>query len=215
MKRALVIVLAVLIGLPLLLWAGFRVWLSTQPDEFRASVEAFDTVEFLTIVYEVVMKPPEQDRATFGRREYPDRGHSPWVLRSSLDGRPRMLLVALAPELWLAYSTETAGIHQLWRGDVDFTGPVYDAQHGHEPTSRGDAYLRPAAATPWRVETTDGFVPARVQWRGHGFDPSSGALWLRFDVFGANGVARRVTEWPERIENASSEDATGLERRFV
>ncbi len=214
MKRVLVIALALLIGVPLLLWAGFRVWLATQPDEFRATIEAFDTVEFLTIVYEAFAKPPEQDRATFGRREYAGRGHSPWVLRSSLDGRPRMLLVALAPELWLAYSTETAGIHQLWRGDVDFTGPVYDAQHGHEPTSRGDAYLHPGTATPWRVETAEGFVPAKVQWRGHGFDPASGALWLRFDVLDAEGAARRVTEWPERVANESGGTAATFERRF-
>jgi len=137
--RLVKIGLIVLLVIPLLLWGVFRLWLSGQPDTLRASIEDFGTLEFLEVVYDNVFPRPLPDRATWGRREYPGRGHSPWVIRSSLDGRPRMLSIALAHELWLAYSTETASIHQFWRGDVDFTGPVYDAQHGFEPTSRGEA----------------------------------------------------------------------------
>jgi hypothetical protein len=31
-----------------------------------------------------------------------------------------MLSISLAPNVWLAYSTETASLHQLWSGDIDF-----------------------------------------------------------------------------------------------
>ena len=206
------IVLGVLLLIPLLLWGGFRIWLVQQEPELRASIESFGALEFLVVLGDAAFPQPLENRARFGRRDAEGRGHSPWVLRSSLDGRPRMISMALEPELWLSYSTETASIHQLWRGDIDFTGPVYDAQHGVEPTSRGRAYLRPPEATAWRVREGDGWRPARLRWRGHGFDPNSGAVWLRFEVSNSAGEARTVTEWPERI---GGEARLGLERRFT
>jgi cytochrome c len=123
-----------------------------------------------------------------------------------------MLSMAIGPDEWLSYSTETASIHQYWRGDIDFTGPVYDAQHGNEPTSTGIAFLQEPAASAWLVREGDEWIPAKVRWRGHGFDPESGAIWLRFELRGPTGAAVTVTEWPERL---ADEDRIGLERRFV
>ena len=218
MKRALTVLLALIVAVPVLLWAGFRIWLVSQPDAFRAQIEQFSTLEFVGVIRDLVFPPPFADRGEFGRRDYPGRGHSPWVLRSSLDGRPRILAIALAPERWLAYSTETASIHQLWRGEVDYTGPVYDAHHGFEPTSRGDAYLRPIAGTAWLVRAGEGWSPAETRWRGHGFDPESGALWLAYDVHDGHGRVRRVTEWPDGSNTDTPEaDAGGafqFDRRF-
>lgn len=198
-------ILAIVIAIGLLV--GFRIWLERQPNETRLAVESFSWIELASVFFTTVHPVPIDDNAGFGRREYPGRGHSPWVLRSSLDGRPRMLLIALAPELWLAYSTETASIHQLWSGDVDFSGPVYDARPGQEPMSRGAAWWRPEAATAWRVATADGgWEPARVRWLGHGFEPASGALWLRFELSDRSGRRRRVTEWPERAREGEPAD---------
>ena len=197
--------------LPLLLllgWVGFRVWLSQQPPETRTSIEAFTTREFIAVVRDEFFPSPPEDRAGFGRRSYAGRGHSPWVLRSSLDGRPRMLSLALAPELWLSYSTEMASIHQFWQGEIDFRGPVYDAQHGFEPSSSGRAYLRPPVATAWRVREGDVWHPARVRWRAHGLDPESGAVWLRFELRDDSGGVRTVTEWPERVKSRQKRPAT-------
>jgi cytochrome c551/c552 len=212
--RLLKVSLILLIAIPLLAWGGFRLWLVNQPDAFRASIEDFGTLEFLEVVYDYAFPSPLPDRANWGRRDYPGRGHSPWVMRSSLDGRPRMIAIALAEELWLAYSTETASIHQFWRGDVDYTGPVYDAQHGFEPTSRGATYLRPPTSTAWRVQSDAGWQPAEIKWLGHGFDPDTGSLWIRFALLDTMGKNRRVvTEWPERA--FPDEPATvALERRF-
>jgi cytochrome c len=212
--RLLKIALVILLAIPLLIWGGFRIWLSSQPNAFRASIEDFSTLEFLEVVYDHAFPRALPDRAGWGRRSYPGRGHSPWVIRSSLDGRPRMLAIALAEELWLAYSTETASIHQFWRGDVDYTGPVYDAQHGFEPASRGAAYLRPPTATAWRVQRDGAWIPADVQWRGHGFDSSTGALWIRFELRESKSqVGRIVTEWPERASSREP-SSVALERRF-
>jgi cytochrome c len=123
-----------------------------------------------------------------------------------------MISLAIGPEEWLSYSTETASIHQYWRGEIDFTGPVYDAQHGAEPISTGIAFLREPNAGAWLVSEGDEWIPARVRWRGHGFDPASGAVWLRFDLQTPTGAAVTVTEWPERL---AGKDRIGLERRFL
>ncbi|MBJ20683.1 MAG: DUF1080 domain-containing protein [bacterium] len=214
MVRLLKIGSIILLVIPFLAWGGFRFWLAEQPDAFRASIEAFPPLEFLEVIYDHAFPSALPDRAQWGRRKYPGRGHSPWVMRSSLDGRPRMLSIALAEELWLAYSTETASIHQFWRGDIDFTGPVFDAQHGFEPTSRGIAYARPGTPTAWRIRDGNEWTPARIRWRGHGFDPASDALWIRFELRDAAGRhVRRVTEWPERLLEGDS-SRVALERRF-
>lgn len=205
MRRGVSIALGVLLALVILPLVGFRIWLAQQPNETRLAIEAFTPIEFLSVVGNQFFPQATEDRAAFGRREYPGRGHSPWVLRSSLDGRPRMLSIALAPEIWLAYSTQTAGVHQLWRGDIDFTGPVFDARHGAEPMSRGAAWWRPAAAMAWRVREAGGWEPATVHWRAHGFDPESGALWLRFEVGDRAGRRRSLVEWPERVGQSAAE----------
>ena len=212
-QRLLVLCAISLITFPVLAFAGFRLWLAQQPEDFRAQIEQYSTIEFLGLVKNAVFPSPVIDRAGFDRRPHLGRGHSPWVMRSSLDGRPRILAVALAPELWLAYSTETASIHQFWNGDIDYTGPVYDARHGREPTSRGSAYLRAPLETAWRIQQEGEWKPAEIQWRGHGFSPDGNALWIRFDVFAPDGPKRTITEWPEREITVELPGAT-LTRRF-
>ncbi|MBK7948172.1 MAG: hypothetical protein IPK00_05425 [Deltaproteobacteria bacterium] len=199
MKRRLALTAAaVVLALVLLPYAGFRLWLASQPEETRIAVEAFTAREFVAVVLDHFFPQPIDDFGRFDRRAYPRREASPWVMRSSLDGRPRMLSAALAPGLWLAYSTETASVHQLWRGEVDFSGPAFDARHGREPMSRGEAWWRPDATTAWRVRDGSGWTPAEIRWRGHGFDPGTGALWLRYEVLDPAGRGREVVEWPEQ-----------------
>lgn len=213
MKRLLAILLLLAVLLPVLAWGGFRLWLRSQPDEFRAQIEQFSTVEFLAVLRENFAPAPVVDRSGYDRRVVPGRGHAPWLLRTSLDGRPRVLAIALAPELWLAYATETASIHRLWRGTIAFEGPVHDARHGREPTGQGADYLRPPLESAWRIETPTGWQPAEVVWRGHGVEAATGALWLRYALRAPDGAIREMTEWPEREPHVVPPGA-GLERRF-
>jgi cytochrome c551/c552 len=220
MLARLRIFLAIVLLVPLLVWGGFRFWLHQQDPAFRASIESFSTIEFFAVLRQTFLPTPPEDRAGYGRRTYPGRGASPWAIRSSLDGRPRMLSLALGADQWLAYSTETASIHQLWHGDIDFTGPVYDARHGAEPTSRGLSYLRAPAATAWRVFEDGSWQPAKIRWLGHGFEDDGATIWLRYEVIDARGEAREVVEWPDFLapdaRPASDRDGRiGLSRRFV
>ncbi len=212
--RALPIVSRVLGGLAVLAvllvalsWAGFRLWLRGQPEQTRATVEAFSTLELLAAARAELFPPEPVDRAGFGRRLVPGRGHAPWILRSSLDGRPRMLQLALAPGIWLSYGTEIASLYQLWRGELELTGAVYDTRHGPEPVSMGTAWLRQADETDWRV----GDAVPEVRYLGHGVDPASGRAYLRSELSRA-GTRAVVRESPELVHDG---ERLGLERRFV
>jgi cytochrome c len=140
-----------------------------------------------------------------------ERGRDPFAFRAVLDERPRMLVLALAPDLWVAYDAERAALYKIWQGGVDFTGAVYDWKHGPQPTSRGGAFVVSPWTEPWSVARGGGAEPARVRWRGHRFD--AGRVTLRYDLVLADGAAIQVSESPEEVRGANG--ARGLERRFT
>ena len=76
------------------------------------------------------------------------RPHDPWVFRSVLDWKPRVITMALHKDLWIAYSTENAALYKVWKGTVYFDGPVYTHAHGPQPISIGDAYQVNAYKNP-------------------------------------------------------------------
>lgn len=214
LKRILIGLLATTAVLLLTLVVGYRVWLSEQSPRLRANLEVMRTSELLGLIAMQFLPPSElADNADYGRELRAGRGHAPWVLRSSLDGRPRMLSLALGPDGWAAWSTEHAALHRVWRGDIHFSGPVHDAVHGGEPRSRGVAWLAPPAASPWRVRRdADGTweIP-RIRWHGHAIDPETGSVRLRYELEAADGEIRRVVERPE-LHAAGGNPV--LERRF-
>ncbi len=207
MKRIFLILITLLILLVALPRLGFEVWLREQPSETQVALQGFSTWEFLVAVRDEFSPRPIDDNAAYGRRVYANRGHSPWVMRSSLDGRPRMLSLALAPGIWLSYSTETASIHQFWKGEINFSGPAFDARHGFEPMSRGFAYLRPEQDTAWRI---GGEEPA-IAWQAYGVESEPDRAWLRYALTDAGGQVWVVTERPEIIRR---DGRVGLERVF-
>jgi cytochrome c551/c552 len=210
LKRILITVVSLFFGL-LLLWGGFHYWLFQQPPRMRAALAVFSTAELLDVIRNQFFPTPLEDNAAFGRSRQPGRGHAPWVLRTSLDGRPRILSLALEEDIWLAYSTTTGSIHRLWQGDMKLGGPVHDGIHGAEPASEGVAWWTPPAQTVWRVREGDEWRTAQVRWRGHILDPGEGGVQLHFDVVDSKGAVRRIVERPELRR---SRDGLQLERRF-
>ncbi|MFK7894849.1 MAG: family 16 glycoside hydrolase [Myxococcota bacterium] len=207
MKRILIVLATLLVLFVALPKLAFELWLREQPSEIRVALQGFSTLEFLSAVRQEFFPQPIDDNAAYGRREYAARGHSPWVMRSSLDGRPRMLSLALGPEIWLAYSTETASLHQFWSGTLDFAGPAFDARHGFEPMSQGQAYLQPDQGTAWRR----GDVELEVGWQAYGVDSETERAWLRYALVDPRGPSWGITESPELL---SASGRVGLERIF-
>lgn len=139
-----------------------------------------------------------------------ERGHDPWVFRSVLDGRPRMLTIALAPDLWAAYATESATLTKVWRGGVDFTGAVYNGRHGPQPGTQGAAFLdADPDAAGWRIRSGGGESDATVRYLGHRFE--AGGVRLRYRLT-AGAATIDIAERPEVLAGAGG--VPGIERRF-
>jgi cytochrome c len=140
-----------------------------------------------------------------------ERGRDPFAFRAVLDERPRMLLLALGRELWVAYDAERAALYEVWPDGVDFEGAVYDWNHGPQPTSRGRVWWVSPWEEPWQVVRGGRTLAARVRWRGHRFE--GGRVTLLYELELDGGARIRVAESPERVRAADG--ALGFTRRFV
>ncbi|MGE0000779.1 MAG: family 16 glycoside hydrolase [Fimbriimonadaceae bacterium] len=122
----------------------------------------------------------------------PDRPVDVWAFRSVLDGRPRMLTLALSEDLYVAYDATHCSLVQAWVGGVKLDGSVYTAEHGPQPTSTGSWYYRgPADRDVWRVNG----VTVRPRFRGYRF--IEGQCRLRYELK-AGKKTIEVLETPER-----------------
>ncbi len=119
---------------------------------------------------------------SYGREQVAGRGNAPWVIRGNLDGRPRMILFALAPGLWAAWDTKTVSLYQVWEGGVRFDGAAYNYQHGPQPASEGAALIRNEGQTRWFLEVDGEERGAEVTWRGHEYSPDRGTAALHFTL---------------------------------
>lgn len=139
-----------------------------------------------------------------------ERGHDPWVIRSVLDNRPRMVSVALAEDLWVSYSTENAHLQKIWRDGINFTGAVFDTRHGPQPASIGPAYLVSDYERSWYVIDSASEMPCQIRYRGHRYVGSQ--VTLDFDLIYRGAVIAEIEETPEVI---SDDKGIGLVRTIV
>lgn len=110
----------------------------------------------------------------------PERARDPWVFRSVLDQRARMVTLALHKEMWIAYDAQDCSLYKCWKGGVQLDGAVYTTVHGAQPTSRGPAYTRGADGPVWSAEVDGKPVELRAQWRGYFFH--GGRAHLKFEL---------------------------------
>ena len=124
------------------------------------------------------------------------RPRDPWVFRSVLDGRARMVTVALHEELWLAYDATTGRLVKAWKGDVDFQGAVYTTEHGPQPASRGRTWFEdPGDGPTFRVLRGGDDVPVREVFIGYRFARGEVRLGRRLEL--EDGTAIQIEEQPE------------------
>ncbi|RMD73018.1 MAG: glycosyl hydrolase, partial [Bacteroidetes bacterium] len=143
------------------------------------------------------------------RSDAPDRPMDPWVFRSVLDERPRMVTLALHDNLWVSYSGQTGALYKAWRGGVNFDGPVYTTVHGPQPTTIGDGWMENRFPLPWRLLEGDKEWRPRVQYRGHRFE--DGHVWLHYELH-HDGHVVHVWEQPEYAERGAGQ--VGFVRTF-
>ncbi len=128
----------------------------------------------------------------------PQRPRDPWVFRSVLDKRARMLTIALASEMWIAYDASGCNLYKAWQGGVHFDGAVYTTVHGPQPTSEGLAYLEGLEGAAWSLTAKDGkSVDVRARWRGYLL--AKGQVHLQYDLVLPDGALVRIEETPEFV----------------
>lgn len=133
--------------------------------------------------------------------EVTSRPHDPWVFRSVLDWKPRVITMALHKDLWVAYSTENAALYKAWKGIVYFDGPVYTHAHGPQPISIGDGYQVSKYDQPWfwLVNKKD-TLNAVIQYKGHKF--VDGHIQLMYTLSDSTGS--RSATITEQVEAGTS-----------
>ncbi|MFT5050233.1 MAG: hypothetical protein ACI8QZ_001632 [Chlamydiales bacterium] len=141
-----------------------------------------------------------------GARSAPrDHPRDPWVFRSVLDGRARMLTAVLHEQLWVGYDVTSCSLYGAWSGGVTFEGAVYDTVHGPQPSVTGPFLLapeagpletRPAGWGAFRV--SDGAsLPIELRYRGYRLDHPQGAgLELHYELTLPDGELVVVRERP-------------------
>ncbi|MEL6945150.1 MAG: glycosyl hydrolase, partial [Bacteroidota bacterium] len=162
------------------------------------------TLLFLSILFAWNCNQTDEQSTT-------QRPHDPWAFRSVMDGKPRMLTVALHDDLWASYSTETASLYKVWKGGVNFDGAVYTTAHGPQPSTLGDAYFENKyEKEAWKVLKDGREMAAKVQFKGHRFN--NGKISLRYELILEDGSKIEVVEKPEYQETESG--GVGFERKF-
>lgn len=126
------------------------------------------------------------------------RGRDPWVFRAIFEDRTRMLILAPAPDWWMAFNPETGAMHKVWRGKMDFRGKVWDFSQDNSRAS-GRVYLA-SPSDLWRL-ADDGKLPAGwsaqgVTFQNGGWAFAPGAA-LTSPAVDANGWHRTFVAFDE------------------
>jgi len=131
----------------------------------------------------------------------PERARDPWVQRCALNGRPRMVVLALNAELWCAYDAQRCSFYTAWKGSVLGTGAQLDVV--------GERYTNGFDEHGWEVYVGDKIVEADVRWGGYWMH--DGVCTLLYEVFLPDKRHFQVRETPEfnRPEELFNEEQLG------
>jgi cytochrome c len=140
------------------------------------------------------------------------RPADPWVFRSVLDRKPRMVTAALHDNLYVSYDARNCQLYKAWKGGVVFDGAVYTTKHGPQPTSKGYAYyqLQEDPKFFWYFVQNGKESEALPHFKGYYF--KDGHVTFRFALEDENKQLTIVEETPEY---ATKDDKTGLQRTFT
>ncbi|HEY0655420.1 MAG TPA: family 16 glycoside hydrolase [Chryseosolibacter sp.] len=138
------------------------------------------------------------------------RPMDPWVFRSVLDQKPRMVTAALNENLFVAYDARQCQIYKAWKGGVIFDGAVYTTNHGPQPTSKGYAYYQqPEGESFWFLSKGGTDVDLIPNFQGYKFH--DGQVTFKYELSTEDGEKITIEETPEYERNGNK---TGLKRTF-
>lgn len=152
----------------------------------------------------------EEGESTGKTKSGLERPNDPWVFRSVLDVKPRMVTLALHDNLWVAYSAEHGSLYRAWKGRVNFDGAVYTTAHGPQPMTIGNVFIENTFTEPWLIVENGQEIKPSVQYKGHRFSGDHAELMYELSW---NGKLAQVYEQPEYKEHGSG--LPGFERIFT
>jgi hypothetical protein len=135
------------------------------------------------------------------------RGRDPWVFRAIFEDRTRMVILAPAPNWWMAFNPETGAMHKVWRGKMDFRGKVWDFSQDNSRAS-GRLFME-APSEIWRLPDQ---APLPPEWEASGVVFEKGS-WT-FTRPGAS-LKRRMTDAGDWHRVFLAFDETGRKGRFL
>lgn len=92
----------------------------------------------------------------------------PGIFRVNLDNIPRVLVVALHPDLWAAYDIQQTKLYKTWKGGINFNGPMYDDRHNVQPSTRGITYsIDTTTHHSWLITTSGNTTVAKADYLGY------------------------------------------------
>ena len=145
------------------------------------------------------------------------RGRDPWVFRCIFEDRTRMVILAVAPDWWMAFNPETCAMHKVWRGKMDFRGKVWDFS---QENSRAEGQVFFASPSElWRMPVNDigRWKASGLTWDSNGWKLAPGGVvdsatfslqgWQR--VFVAFDETGRQARFDVRIRSGGEEQQFG------
>jgi len=122
-----------------------------------------------------------------------ERDLDPWVVRANMDGRPNMIALALNKEMYAAYDGKMGALYKVWKGNIKFTGPVYDNIHGSQPISKSESYIQEELETsPWSVTNKDKKQPSKISFKGYVLEGNK--VTLKYATTLNSGEVIHITE---------------------
>ncbi|MCG8318050.1 MAG: hypothetical protein MI921_00995 [Cytophagales bacterium] len=97
-----------------------------------------------------------------------ERPREPWILRSVPDQRPRMISLALYPEVYAAYDLQYCAFYKVWKGGIFLDGAAFNNIKTTQPTSWDTAYLEENPESPaWYVKLSSEPVAVSPSFKGY------------------------------------------------
>ncbi len=134
----------------------------------------------------------------------------PFVFRSVLDGKPRMLSIGLSPDKFIAYSTVDGSMYKAWKGLINMDGAVFTGAHGPQPTTVGDMYVVNKHDQPWTLMKEGKMQASSYQYRGHKFVDGAAVLMHSLQEQGT----QNIFHIDERVSLENTEKGEELKRSF-
>lgn len=123
------------------------------------------------------------------------RPRSPWIFRCVLNEKPRMIVAALDPRMWVAYDAESCSFYRSWGGGVNFEGAVFTGEHGPQPTTLGEPFDEGPVGSVWTLKKEGVRESLTAQYLGYRI--IAGRLRLQYRLTSSSGRVFLASESPE------------------